>query len=72
MRFLIFFFQVGVTLTKSGSKIVYKDLPLDDPTNKKPDITKAKNILYWKPMYNLEKGLVKNYTLFQKIFVKVV
>ena len=46
-------------LIKSNSKIVYQTLPLDDPTNRKPDITLAKNILDWKPTTNLEIGLQK-------------
>jgi len=48
-----------LNITKSKSNIVYKELPLDDPTNRKPDISKAKNILGWKPTYDLEKGLIK-------------
>ena len=46
-------------LTKSNSRIVYKELPMDDPTNRKPDISRAKNILNWGPKYDLEKGLIK-------------
>ena len=53
-----------LNLTKSDSKIVYKDLPLDDPTNRKPDITKAKNILHWHPNYDLEKGIIKTIEYF--------
>ena len=49
-------------LTKSNSKIVYKDLPSDDPTNRKPDITKAKTILNWEPKYELENGILKTIT----------
>jgi len=51
-------------LTNSKSKIVYKDLPSDDPTNRKPDITKAKNILKWEPKYDLEKGIIKTIEYF--------
>ena len=56
-----------LNLTKSKSKIIYKDLPLDDPTNRKPDITKAKNILKWEPKYDLEKGLIKTINYFKEI-----
>jgi UDP-glucuronate decarboxylase len=56
-----------LNLTKSNSKIIYTDLPLDDPTNRKPDITKAKNILHWEPNYDLEKGLVKTIKYFREI-----
>ena len=54
-------------LTNSKSKIIYKDLPSDDPTNRKPDITKANDILNWKPQYDLEKGLMKTIEYFRKI-----
>lgn len=52
-------------LTESKSKIVYKELPSDDPTNRKPDISKAKNILNWEPKYDLEKGLIKTIEYFR-------
>ena len=54
-------------LTKSNSKIIYKDLPLDDPTNRKPDITNARNILQWEPIYDLEEGLDKTIQYFRSI-----
>ena len=57
---------IVLKLTKSKSNIVYKELPLDDPTNRKPDITKAKNILGWKPTYDLEKGLIKTIEYFTR------
>ncbi len=46
-------------LTKSKSKIVYKELPKDDPMRRVPDITKAKKILDWNPEINLKQGLKK-------------
>ena len=51
-------------LTKSNSKIVYKDLPSDDPTNRKPDINKAINLLKWEPKYDLKHGLIKTIEYF--------
>lgn len=48
-----------IKLTDSISNIVYCELPEDDPTNRKPDITKAIKILEWKPKINLEAGLIK-------------
>jgi len=53
--------------SNSKSKIVYKPLPSDDPTNRKPDITKAKEILNWEPNYDLEKGIIKTIEYFQTI-----
>jgi dTDP-glucose 4,6-dehydratase len=46
-----------IHFTNSNSTIVYHELPLDDPTNRKPDISKANEILDWSPKYDLEKGL---------------
>lgn len=59
--------SIVLKLTKSNSKIMYKDLPLDDPTNRKPDITKARNILHWEPTYDLEEGLDKTIQYFTTI-----
>jgi UDP-glucuronate decarboxylase len=58
-------------LTESKSRIIYKELPSDDPTNRKPDITKAKNILNWDPKYELEKGLMKTIEYFSQEIVKI-
>jgi UDP-glucuronate decarboxylase len=44
-------------LTESHSEIVYKDLPEDDPRHRKPDITKAIDLLGWKPEVNVKTGL---------------
>jgi nucleoside-diphosphate-sugar epimerase len=46
-------------LTKSTSDIVFKSLPPDDPTRRKPDITKAKVLLNWVPKIILHDGLLK-------------
>ena len=44
-------------MTGSKSPIIYEPLPSDDPTQRKPDISKAKNILNWEPQVPLELGL---------------
>ena len=44
-------------LCESDSEIVYKELPQDDPMQRKPDISKAKEILKWEPKVGLEEGL---------------
>jgi UDP-glucuronate decarboxylase len=46
-----------VSLTNSNSKIIYKDLPENDPKQRKPDLTKAKEQLSYVPRYSLEEGL---------------
>lgn len=48
------------------SKIIFKDLPQDDPIKRKPDITLAKNILNWQPQISIEDGLDKTIEYFEK------
>ncbi|MEM1325318.1 MAG: UDP-glucuronic acid decarboxylase family protein [Bacteroidota bacterium] len=50
--------------------LIYKDLPKDDPKVRKPDITKAKNILGWTPKVDRAEGLKRTYEYFKKV-VKV-
>jgi nucleoside-diphosphate-sugar epimerase len=52
-------------MTASGSKIVYKPLPNDDPTRRKPDIAKAKRLLDWEPAISLNEGLEKTIEWFK-------
>jgi UDP-glucuronate decarboxylase len=49
--------QKVIAQTKSTSKIVHQPLPPDDPTQRKPDITRAKTLLSWEPKVSLEEGL---------------
>jgi len=53
-------------LIKSESKIVFHNLPVDDPIVRRPDITKAKEILDWEPEVVFEDGIVKTIKWFQK------
>ena len=46
-----------IRLAGSSSKLIYKDLPKDDPKQRKPDISKAKTILDWEPKYSRAEGL---------------
>ena len=48
-----------IEITNSNSKLINKDLPQDDPKQRKPDITKAKTMLNWEPKVKLEDGLTK-------------
>ena len=52
-------------LTGSRSKIIFKKLPLDDPTQRKPDISQAKKILDWSPKIKLDEGLKKTISYFE-------
>ncbi|MFA4941478.1 MAG: UDP-glucuronic acid decarboxylase family protein [Patescibacteria group bacterium] len=54
-------------IPQSRSKIIYKDLPADDPKQRKPDISLAKEKLGWDPKINLETGLVKTIDYFKTI-----
>lgn len=49
------------------SKIIYKELPMDDPKKRKPDIQKANKYLDWKPDVTLEDGLIKTIDYFSGI-----
>ena len=54
-----------LTITKSSSKIVYKELPQDDPLQRKPDISLAKKFLNWQPKVNLDMGLSRTISYFK-------
>ncbi len=56
-----------VDMTGSGSKLVFKPLPSDDPKQRQPDITLAKKTLGWEPKIRLEEGLVKTITWFDDL-----
>jgi UDP-glucuronate decarboxylase len=56
-----------IELTGSRSKIVHKDLPEDDPTRRRPDITLAKQTLGWSPKTPLREGLEKTIAWFRTI-----
>lgn len=54
-----------IGLTKSSSKIEFLPLPNDDPAQRRPDITLAREKLGWNPTINLEKGLIKTIEYFR-------
>ena len=51
--------QTIIDITNTKSKIIYKDLPKDDPLQRKPDLSKSKELLDYEPVIGLEKGLEK-------------
>ena len=56
-----------IDLTNSKSKLIFQDLPSDDPKQSQPNITKAKEILGgWNPNVQLEEGLIKTITYFEE------
>jgi dTDP-glucose 4,6-dehydratase len=56
-----------IELTGTDQKIVYLDLPMDDPKQRKPDITKAQELLDWNPTINRAEGLRRTYEYFKNL-----
>ncbi len=56
-----------ISLTGTTQKIVYKPLPVDDPKQRQPDITKAKSILGWEPKVSRSQGLKVTYEYFKNL-----
>lgn len=56
-----------IALCDSGSELVHVDLPADDPRQRKPDISEAREILDWKPTVAPEAGLVPTIDYFRKL-----
>ena len=59
-----------IELTGSKSKIVFAELPTDDPARRRPDITEAQNKLNWQPTVQLGEGLKKTITYFDKLLTR--
>ncbi len=56
-----------IDLTGTNQKIVYKELPKNDPMQRKPDITKAKEILDWEPQVGRKAGMQRTYAYFKSL-----
>jgi len=56
-----------IRLTGTDQKVIYKDLPTDDPKVRQPDITKARAILGWEPKVSREEGLKITYEYFKSL-----
>ena len=54
-----------IRLVGSSSKLVYRPLPVDDPKQRRPDITRARTLLGWEPKVGLEEGLLKTVDYFK-------
>ena len=59
--------QLYIDLTGSASKLAYKPLPSDDPTQRCPDISVARDKLAWEPVVKLDEGLKKTVEYFDKL-----
>lgn len=56
-----------VQLTGTNQKVIYKELPKDDPKQRQPDISKAKSLLNWEPKVGRAEGLKKTYEYFKSL-----
>ncbi len=56
-----------IQMTHSKSELVYKDLPSDDPTQRRPDISLAKKAFDWEPKIKLDQGLEKTIQYFDEL-----
>ena len=54
-----------IQLTGTSQKVIYKNLPLDDPKQRQPDISKAREILNWEPKIGRAEGLKRTYAYFK-------
>jgi dTDP-glucose 4,6-dehydratase len=61
------FAEEVITLTGTRQKIVYRPLPVDDPKQRQPDITKAREILGWQPRVERKEGLKATYEYFKSL-----
>ena len=55
-----------IRITGSGSSLIYKDLPIDDPRQRRPDIERARNLLDWMPATDLANGLSRTVDYFRQ------
>ncbi|MFT6416938.1 MAG: dTDP-glucose 4,6-dehydratase [Dokdonia sp.] len=56
-----------IKLTGTDQKVIYKDLPVDDPMQRKPDISRAQEILGWEANVSREEGMKKTYAYFKSL-----
>jgi dTDP-glucose 4,6-dehydratase len=59
-----------IKLTGTSQKVIYKDLPVNDPKQRQPDITKARKILNWEPKIDRAEGLKRTYAYFKSLSVQ--
>jgi dTDP-glucose 4,6-dehydratase len=64
---LLDFAKEILNLTDSKTNIIFKPLPQDDPKQRKPDISKAREILGWEPKVSRAEGLRKTYEFFKNL-----
>ncbi|WP_420238865.1 UDP-glucuronic acid decarboxylase family protein [Telmatobacter bradus] len=60
--------QAVLDVTSSKSKLIFAELPQDDPTRRQPEITKARTLLGWEPKIPLHEGLERSLEFFKRSF----
>jgi dTDP-glucose 4,6-dehydratase len=58
--------EAVLDVTGSSSEVVFEPLPVDDPTQRQPDITLAREVLGWEPEVQLREGLIRTYECYRK------
>ena len=56
-----------IKLTSTSQKVIYKDLPVDDPMQRQPDISLAKKLLNWEPKVDRTEGMKITYNYFKSL-----
>ena len=56
-----------IKLTNTSQKVIYKDLPIDDPMQRQPDITLAKKLLGWEPKVTRKEGMLRTFNYFKNL-----
>ncbi len=64
--------EMIIDITNSNSKLTFKSLPADDPLQRQPDITLARDLLEWEPIIQLEEGLKHTIAYFEKLLSKSI
>jgi UDP-glucuronate decarboxylase len=59
--------KLVIKITGSNSEIIYKSLPQDDPMQRRPDISKAKELLGWEPKIQLKEGIERTANFFKSV-----
>lgn len=59
-----------IQLTGTSQKVIYQNLPLDDPKQRQPDITKARELLNWEPKIDRTEGLKRTYAYFKSLTIE--
>jgi UDP-glucuronate decarboxylase len=59
--------QLVISLTGSRSRLEFRPLPQDDPRQRRPDISRAREMLHWTPKISLEEGLYKTINYFEAL-----